>query len=220
MDSNDLVVFLGVQGSGKNYQCDLLKEDRYIQVDFADELRSMAWDILGWKPRPECYDRDYEWFKKLELSWIDLIHKCTDKEINYYFDFKQKLEIPKSDFTLTGRLFLQNLGTNAIRARKPDFWIDSWYYKVSRLLKEGYKVCTSDCRFENELITCHELCAKFIFCDYRSERYNPDDNHESEELARFLLKTCKLQDKQEIHPYIINSFISTRKTPRFQGNTG
>lgn len=220
MRDNSLVVFLGVQGSGKNYQCNLLKKEGYVLVDFADELRSIAWDILGWKPRPEYYDRDYEWFKELKIDQIELIHKCTDKQINYYFEVKQKLEILESDFPLTGRLFLQNLGTKAIRSRHPSFWVDEWKYKAERLLNEGYKVCTSDCRFVNEVVTCHELNAKLIFCNYKSDRYNSEDTHESEQLAQLLLKTYKLQDKQEIDPYIINilkDYSKKRKAHSFRG---
>ena len=196
-----LIVFIGVLGSGKGYQCSVLKKENYIQVDFADELRSMGWDILGWCPRPECQDRDYEWFKKLRLDYIHLIYTHSDEELEWYFQVKQEHDIKEDGFILTGRLFLQNLGTNAIRTRQPDFWVDSWRNKVKRLLDEENLVCTSDCRFLNELIVCHELGARFIFCNYKSERYNSKDIHESEKLAQFFLKKG-YQDGQEI---IINS---------------
>jgi hypothetical protein len=185
---SDLVVFIGVQGSGKGYQCGVLKKENYVQVDFADELRGIAWDTLGWCPRPECFDRDYEWFKKLRLDYIHLIHTHSDEELDWYFQVKQEHDIKEDGFIMTGRLFLLNLGTPAIRSRHPDFWINSWNYKVMRLLNEKYRVCTSDCRFLNELIICHELGARFIFCNYKSERYNSEYIHESEKLAQFFLK--------------------------------
>lgn len=185
----NLVVFLGVQGSGKNYQCNLLKKEGYTQFDFADELRRMSWDILDWEPRSfKLYDRDYDWFKKLPISYIHLIHYSSDTELELLYNQIKQSDKQEHGLTLTGRVFLQRLGTKAIRARQPDFWVDCWFFTVRRLLHDGFKICTSDCRFLNEFEAAKKLGAQFIFCNYKSSRYNSTDPDESEQLAQSLLQ--------------------------------
>ncbi|OGH99218.1 MAG: hypothetical protein A2104_00320 [Candidatus Melainabacteria bacterium GWF2_32_7] len=160
----DLVCFIGCMGSGKDYQSRLLIENGFKLINIGDSLREMAWDILGWKPNN---DEEYEEFKKKNLiSCEGLIHQ-----------------------ELSGRQFLQNLGTQAIRKRFPDFWIELWKNKVSEELSRGSNVVCSDIRFLKEVEVAINILsnAKIIFCNYKSERYNCTDKHESEQLAQKVL---------------------------------
>lgn len=178
-----LVSFLGVLGGGKDFSANKLVKEGYIKVAFADELREMAWDILGWRPDADDFDRQYDWFKKLPLNRRCEINTSSELYLNY----KSPGWI-QYDRDITGRQFLQNLGTEGIRKRDPDFWARITKQKIQKLLDEGKKVVTTDARFSNEIQSLSELGAQFIFCNYKSDRYDATNTHESEALAQSLLK--------------------------------
>lgn len=187
-DEPRLVSFLGVQGGGKDFSANKLVQQGYIKVAFADALREMTWDILNWTPQN---DHSYEWFKKLPI----------DKRvyINHIAEHKLKLLAINSIGAredITGRQFLQNLGV-AIRSRDPNFWVKVAISKIQKILEEGGRVVVTDARFDNEIQALKSLGSKFIFCDYRSSRYNATDTHESEALAQRLLAEG-YKDGQEV----------------------
>ena len=175
-----VVCNIGVIGSGKNFRAKQLVDQGYVQINFADNLRELAWEILGWRP---FLKEDYEKFKKRSIVFT------IDGDIN----------------DITGREFLQNLGS-AMRKRNADYLSDPWFDSVYKKLSENKNVVCSDLRALNELKaaldflqeTLHNdgsysstwaLCdVEFIFCDYRSERYNATNSHESEHLAQRILK--------------------------------
>jgi len=159
-----IVCFIGVQGSGKDYRCKKLIKQGLKQINFADALRDITWDALGWQPG---IDADYERFKDLNIE----LKTNYNRVIN----------------SLTGRQFLQNLGTEAIRSRFPDFWVDLWRQKVLKVFPDN-NICCSDLRFINELQTAYGFNKSiFIFCNYKTIRYKADDLHESERLAQRIL---------------------------------
>lgn len=53
-----ITAFIGVIGSGKDYQSDLLVKKGYVRLDFKDALVDMVEDIVGFKIRDH-----YELFK-------------------------------------------------------------------------------------------------------------------------------------------------------------
>lgn len=156
--------FIGVVGSGKGYNCEKLKEQGFIQIDFADCLRNMAWKMLDWQPQNT---REYDDFKK------------------------GLIKIPNYG-KIDGRAMLQKLGS-MMRELDKDFWVKAWKKSVDRAVSMGYKnICVSDVRYENEIEALKSLgwksVVKIQFCDYHSDRYRNDLNHESEFLAQKLLK--------------------------------
>lgn len=156
-----LVCMIGVIGSGKDYRAKKLVEQGYVQVNFADPLRELMWDIEGWRPEN---DAEYEVFKQA-------VSYC-----------------PELGRGVTGREKLQNLG-QAMRKRDNDYWCDQW----RKALITTYKnVVCSDLRFRNEFLQAYwfqdRRDVEFVFCDYRSDRYEPDNEHESERLAQRILK--------------------------------
>lgn len=177
-----VICFIGVLGSGKDHQSRKLVKEGYVQINFADELREMAWSILGWRPKN---DEEYDLFKHSTIeSFIPASHKNN-----------------KTGFTVslmgsTGRQFLQNLGST-MRERDPDYWVKCWFDKALKALSEGNKVCCSDCRFLNEVNQGMRLGSDFIFCNYKSSRYDAENTHESEHFAQKLLLEG-LKDLQEI----------------------
>lgn len=159
---SEFICFIGCMGSGKDYQSAQLLEKGYKLVNIGDSLREMAWDILGWSP---VNDHEYEEFKSKNIISGGFLNE------------------------LSGRQFLQNLGTQAIRKRFPDFWVELWKKKVQEKLNQGVNVVCSDARFLKEVLTAINISpdVKIVFCNYKSERYNCADGHESEQLAQKVL---------------------------------
>lgn len=165
---SNVTCFIGVLGSGKDHQSRKLVKEGYVQINFADELREMAWSILGWRPEN---DLEYDWFKKGQ------IYVPNYGEIN-------------------GRIFLQNIGST-MRKKDINYWVKCWIDKASLEVNKGNKVCCSDCRFLNEIRYALRLGSNFIFCNYKSSRYDDKNTHESEHLAQRFLKEG-FKDLQEI----------------------
>lgn len=175
--------FVGVIGSGKDFQSQLLiNEHGYKQIAFADPLREMTWKLLGWKPEtPEEYER----FKASKLiATVGIKHTAIihGKEVEF--------NNPDVLFKLTGREFLQNLGTT-MREIDVNFWANLWQRDVQNHLDRGGKVVCSDCRYPNELMYVLSFGSKaeVVFCNYKSNRYDPTNKHASEKMAQRLIST-------------------------------
>ena len=157
--------FVGVVGSGKDFNCQkLVDNENYVQINFADGLRDMAWKILNWKPKNQ---EEYDLFKKGQI-------------IIPFFG------------RVDGRKFLQELG-HAMRNVDKDFWVKLWKRNVEDAISQGYNnICCSDVRYQNEIdmIKSYNWKAdiKITFCDYHSERYDCTNAHESEKMAQELLR--------------------------------
>lgn len=159
---SELVCHIGVIGSGKDYKTQQLVKEGYVQVDFADALRDMAWSLLGWTP---FNSEEYSLFKAGKI---------------YIENFGY----------VNGRVFLQNLGS-AMRKVDKDFWVKKWHEKVNWLLAEGKNVVCSDLRYVNEMIYAHlmpvSVSTRLVFCNYITPRYEPNNPHISERLAQKIL---------------------------------
>ncbi len=156
---NKIVCFTGVIGSGKDYQAQKLIEKGYTKIDFADALRREASEILE-------YDitKNYEIFKKYAIP---------------------KHFVPSSLFGLeiTGREFLQWLG-NKRRQEDKDYWCRKWEDEVLNTMSP---IVCSDLRYPNELKIASEFNLEIYFTNYKSNRYESDNPHQSERLAQRLL---------------------------------
>ena len=151
-----IIAFLGRAGSGKDYQCSLLQKKGYKKLAFADILREMACQTLG---------LDYDWAMQ-----------------NY--DLLKKTELYNGQ---NFRNILENLGSS-IRKYDKDFFAKGVVKKI--LLDPHDKFCISDLRYANEALALDNAFGfdklSFIFCDYRSDRYQEINNHESAHLANTL----------------------------------
>lgn len=160
----EIKCFVGVMGSGKDFQCQkLIEEEGYIKLAFADCLRDMVWKMLDWKP---ATNEEYDLFKKGLYS------------------------VPRYG-KLNGRLLLQRIG-ETMRQIDPDFWVKQMQKNIETAISSGYsKICISDARYVNELRLLQSYSWKAIvdirFCDYHSDRYDDKNKHESELLAQRLL---------------------------------
>ena len=160
-----ITCFIGVIGSGKDFRAnELIKssEKPTKKISFAEALRTMTKTALR-------VDMDYDEFKVSSI----------------------KIHTPKGDIidAVTGREFLQLLGTDAIRRLDDNFWVNIVKEEILRNPHLDYVI--TDCRFSNEVeMLCH-MGAKFIYCKYPSERFCPDSPHSSERLAQAYLNICK-----------------------------
>ena len=167
-----IMAFAGKAGSGKDFRCQqLLKQGNYKRMAFADALRKIMFLTLG-IPFGQGMEH-YEELKKTPLY------------------NGQNL-----------RQMLEHLGTEGIRHYDNDFWCKCLIKDLDEV-PEDLNICISDLRFYNEYKYLKEYCDKkgyefsFIFCDYRSERYQEFNPHASARLANFL-KEIGYADGDEI----------------------
>ena len=175
-----IIAFTGRAGSGKDYQCNLLVEQGFTKMAFADALRDIAFTILGIEDRsPEHYDL----LKKnncIQVTELKENIKCG------VFSDIQSTEIHSLNF----REFLELLGTQGIRKYCPDFWIEALINTIRN--SNVKKICISDLRFDNEYIKLQQFAEdngyefKCIFCNYRSDRYQDSNTHESAMFSNYL----------------------------------
>lgn len=195
--SPKLYGFVGVIGSGKNYQQALLVKDGWVGIDFKDELIDMCADLVGYDVR-----QDYDWFKEHIIGIRRPIG--LDMKAGYEENAANRLQA-SNELIMTGRRLLQRMGTEVMRKRDPDYWVNAWRKKVDAALRDGKNVAVADVRFQNEVEAIKgfefqsyaPIDAKIIFCDYRSEKYDDKSTHESEKMAQEF-KRMGYRDQEEI----------------------
>jgi len=181
--------YIGVIGSGKDYEAN--KCDK--QYGFADALLEDIWIMIGWKPKNK---EEYEKFKNTLFQPVDF---GALKNIN-----------PPPCFT--GRDLLQRYGTQLRRKENDNHWVDKLLEKIFENIGENKTIGITDCRFPNEVKGLIDFVEKypiyelnFIHCDFKSNRYNDTNEHESEKMAQDILKECK-KDSFEINNYLLNKY--------------
>lgn len=185
-----ITVFIGVQGSGKDFNGNLLCEHGAVQVSFADKLREDIWELIGWSPAsPEEYDA----FKKATFQAT-----IADKLVSF-----------------TGRGLLVKYATDIRRREDPDHWCKQLRGRIAHVLEIAPAVVVTDCRFMNEvrhLIQISEEVGaeiEFVFCNFKSERYNPSFPHESEWMAQYFLN-WGFEDKDPRFDRSIKSMVENK----------
>lgn len=177
----DVFGYVGVKGSGKTYRRDLaMQAYAYaVALDFKSELIDMCGDLLGF-PVPKT-EAEYERFKETIVGFSIDGDGFNDSAAM----------LAKYPNAMTGRKLLQRMGTDVVRKRAPDYWVDALLAKAKGCLAADTSVFCADVRFRNEVQALHALegiaPVTFIFCDYHSPRYCAHDKHPSEELAQVLL---------------------------------
>jgi hypothetical protein len=175
-----IVTHVGVIGSGKNYKSEkLIRERGYVGVDFKDALLDHVSDLLGYDVRT-----NYDWFKESIVGMRmanNPIHEQMNR-IQYRDMIRAHPEI------LTGRVLLQRFGTDVMRKRSPNYWVDQFFQKVTSLPMTTPGVTCSDCRFPNELASLLVIDSEVVFCDYHSPRYDALNSHPSEWMAQAFLR--------------------------------
>lgn len=180
-----ITVFMGKIGSGKSYRMKELTNFGAIKVSFADELRSRAYQIIGYVPK------NYDDFKK-KLIYLDELPIWVSNICRKLF--------PK---WLDGRKILQFTG-DAFKVADKYYWTNLALKRMSELSKQGKNIIIDDARFKHELVAIQQFCAKekieleIVFCDYRSKNYEMYSNHNSEKLAEFIRDKLQFEDGHKI----------------------
>ena len=175
-----IVAHVGVIGGGKDYRANELAKIGYERIDFKDALLDLASDIAGYDVR-----EDYDWFKS---NVVGVRRPSNRFQEAFVFTDTREL-IGRSPEVLTGRRLLTRLGTEGMRKRDKDYWVKQFAKKAHMAFNAGKCAVSADCRFLNEVAVVAKIAVthEFVFCDYRSERYNPTLEHASEKLAQALL---------------------------------
>lgn len=186
----EIISFLGVVGSGKNYNANKLVKDKgFVHIDFKDSLLEMCSDLVGFD-----ISADYDWFK----SHLVGMRRPGNRLAEAYCHTDTREMQSRHEGLLTGRTLLQRLGTEVMRKRDSEYWTNQFHLKVDVLMANEKNVVNSDCRFPNEVEAVRASGDfKFIFCDYKSPRYDASMVHESEFLAQGLI-LVGLKDGDEI----------------------
>jgi len=183
-----IVAFIGVIGSGKDYQARQLVAQGFVPVDFKEALLQMVERLVGFPIR-----ENYDYFKEniLGLTAPEPIGpKFMSRQPAHALTRAILADYPQ---VMTGRVLLQRLGTDVMRRQDPHYWANQWAAKARQVVLQDHDVVCADCRFPNEMETIRRtaaecrVSARFIFCDYRSARYNPAMEHESERMAQAFL---------------------------------
>ena len=191
----EVIAFVGRAGSGKDYQCSLLEKQGYKKIAFADALREIAFAI---------FDLD----QKIAMEHYDILKSYNCVEFMDY-DNKHTLWQHKQ---LNFRQILENLGTQGIRNYDNDFWARCVVHKLQKMLPNEIHVCISDLRFPNEYKLVSQFCKenninfKCIFCDYHSDRYQENNEHDSAKMSNYFC-THGYKDLTEITDKEINEYM-------------
>lgn len=168
----EIYAYIGVIGSGKDYASTKKSSELNCKIfDFSDGVRDFTFDFLGWKPGD---DKDYTEFKN-NLQRL-------------FFNNNGKL----MNITVSGRNLLENVG-KTLRNFDKDFWAKYCIKKAeNEIVNKESDLIFNAVRYINEAMFVCELAikfdykVKFIFTNYKSDRYEIRDN-ESEYFAQGFL---------------------------------
>lgn len=183
----EVVAFLGRQGSGKGYQSDKFIRRGYKKLSFADPLRKMACHVIGlnYEEAMKVYDR---------LKMTELFNKLT---------FRNILENLGSGVREVDEDFWVKAVIKIIRETTKSVVIDDMRYPNEFL--EIYRFCQE-----------HNIKFRAYLCDFHSERYDANNKHESAALANYLVDDLKLQDLQEVTADMIVEYANRTGVVKLQ----
>lgn len=184
MENQKVKVFLGLMGSGKDYNAEPFIQAGYKHVAFADALRNILYETLGY--RPENYE-------KFKISDVRL-------------GFLRKIS--------TGRKLLQNLGTALRKYIDKDIWVNTLIKNIVNTPKVVITDCRFDNEVSKLIKYAEKTGCdiSFVWCCYKSKKYEQGlkEKHESEALAQYITNNCDFKDQEEISindlKYIIKEY--------------
>jgi hypothetical protein len=164
----DIKAFMGVRGSGKDYQCNELMRNGYLKLSFADPVRAIVAEQLG-----------------LELELFTELYD-TLKENKLYL----KTETGNTLAAFDGRKLFRGLGQGLKVYLGQRVWAKILEQKlVTAVSHKVNKICIQDCRMWYELEFLLKKNADVKFTNYISDRYMVSDNPPAtEHFANWLVK--------------------------------
>lgn len=183
----EIIGLIGVIGSGKTYLSNTYKNEGYKELSYAESSKELLWEILEWKP-------------------------VSQEEENKFKDrYKIVIQGENDSYNISGRNIIINFSEKIKQSVSKTIWSDLLITKIKKGIINDYnKFIISDIRFSYEASAIKNFCDyrridhrdqvdfKFIFCNYKSNRYSILDN-KNEHLAQGLIK--KGYDHLDIVPY-------------------
>jgi len=173
----EIIGLIGVIGSGKDYLSDTYVNYGFKKLSFAECSKDLLWEVLEWKP--VSHEQENE-FKDSYKLYID-----NNKNESH---------------SISGRNLIINFSEKIKQYTNEKIWSDMLIMKMKKGIINGYnKFVISDVRFKYEIEGIKNyynyrrieyrdnISLKFIFCNYKSERYCIT-NDKSEMLAQDLIK--------------------------------
>ena len=168
----DIRVYLGALGGGKDFSAKPYIQKGYKHCAFADTLRDILWDILGYKPK------NYEKFKLSDVR-LGFLNKIS-----------------------TGRKLLQNLGSTLRKFIAEDVWVDILIKNIAFEPKVVITDCRFSNEVAKLLKYAEKAGSNitFIWCCYPSKKYQQGlkETHESEALAQFITQRYNFKNGDTI----------------------
>lgn len=170
----EVVGYCGVIGSGKDYRSTQLVKQGYTRLAFADPLKKLCYDVVGWK-----YDNSQPILQDLFKE-------------NYWNPLYKKVQ------PFSGRELLERAGQSLQESFGSDFWCRAWESTVTS--NNLSRVVVSDVRYKVEVRTLLKYNTKLYFCNYKSSRYTLR-NTAPEQLAQHLL-SAGFVDGDDVTEYL------------------
>lgn len=155
-----VIGLIGVIGSGKSFFAQEYVKQGYFELPMAKPIK----EILSSLFKADFFDD----------SAKDQVFNLNDEQF-------------------TGRKLMTKLG-DEMRAKNPYFWANAWKSDAEKLVAydDCFYIIVPDVRYKEEIEVIYDTsdhnAERFIFCNYRSNRYNADNDYKSEKLAQHLLK--------------------------------
>lgn len=154
-ETKEIVAFIGRAGAGKDYQCQKLVEQGFTKMAFADALREIAFNTLGY-----TYEYGMEHYDELKAN-----------EVVNGLNFRQVLErlgtegIRKYDNDFWVKCLVNNIKDKKVCISDMRFYNE--YAGLRQFaIDNNYKL-------------------KVILCDYKSDRYQRENPHKSARMGNY-----------------------------------
>jgi len=192
LESN-IVAYVGVIGSGKDYMANSLVEDGYTKLAFADPVRQLVARQLDIDPE------DMGLYNEIKTTnWVLERHTYTN------------LPPEEGPFAeIQGRRLYVALAEGAKQLFGEEAWVKVFMDNIIKLRARGFKnIVVSDARFWYELELLDKLRAKIYFTNFISFRYQLNDlaSASNSELFATWLVEAKYVDGQRVIGKTIQEF--------------
>jgi len=172
----EIIGLIGVIGSGKTYLSNTYKNQGFQELSFAQSCKDLLWEVLQWKPVSQ------------------------EEENKFKDEYEICIKNKNDSYNISGRNLIINFSERIKENVSKSIWADLLITKIKKGIINDYnKFIISDVRFFNEVLALKnfydyrridhrdQIELKFIFCNYKSDRYSIIDD-KSEHLAQKMLK--------------------------------
>lgn len=193
---SNIVAYVGVIGSGKDYQSDILiEEESYVKLAFADPIRLLV-------------------ALQLDIPVDDAELHNLVKSTNWRLERQTHNDLPPEEgpfAEIQGRKLYVALAEGIKQLFGEEAWVKVFMDNLIKLRARGFKnIVISDARFWYELELLDKLRAKIYFTNFESFRYHKDPLAVASngELFATWLVECNYVDGQRIIGKTIQEFKS------------